>query len=117
MTTKFLADENLKRALLQALIRCSNSTIDIVRAQQVGLSGVSDPEIIAWAATEGRVILTRDFRTVPKFAYERLMAGLLMAGIIVIDHSSASIGRIVEDILLLAEFPEECEGQVRYVPF
>jgi hypothetical protein len=28
----------------------------------------------------------------------------------------AAIGRAIEDILLLAEFEEECEGQIRYIP-
>ncbi|MBM0743931.1 hypothetical protein JOY44_20285 [Phormidium sp. CLA17] len=29
---------------------------------------MGDPEILDWAAKEKRVLLTRDFRTVPKFA-------------------------------------------------
>ncbi len=116
MTAKLLVDENLMRKVVQGILR-RNSKIDILRVQQVGLSGMGDPEILEWAAKEGRVLLTRDFKTVPKFAYERLIAGLPMAGVIAIDNSQASMGQIIEDIVMLAEFEEDCAGQVHYIPF
>lgn len=115
MAAKLLVDENLMRKIVQGILR-RNSEIDILRVQQVGLSGVGDPEILEWAAKEGRVLLTRDFKTVPKFAYERLVAGLPMAGVIAINNSQSSIGQIIEDILMLAEFEEDCVGQIQYVP-
>jgi predicted nuclease of predicted toxin-antitoxin system len=40
--------------------RCPD--IDIGRAQDVGLGGKTDPEVLAWAAAESRVILTHDVR-------------------------------------------------------
>ncbi len=115
MAAKFLVDENLMRKVVQGILR-RNSKIDILQVQQVGLSGVGDPEILEWAAKEGRVLLTRDFKTVPKFAYERLGDGLPMAGVIAINNSQSSIGQIIEDILMLAEFEEDCVGQIQYVP-
>lgn len=115
MAAKFLVDENLMRRVVQGILR-RNPEIDILRVQQVGLSGIGDPKILEWAAQEGRVVLTRDFKTVPKFAYERLAAGLPMAGVIAIDNSKALMGQIIEDILILAEFEADCIGQIRYVP-
>lgn len=116
MAAKFLVDENLMRKVVQGILR-RNSEIDILRVQQVGLSGVGDPEILEWAAQEERVLLTRDFKTVPRFAYERLVAGLPMAGVIAINNSQASMGQIIEDIVVLSEFEEDCVGQIHYIPF
>ena len=45
--------------------------VDIVRVQDVGLAGSPDPAILAWAASEGRVLLTHDRETVPGFAYDQ----------------------------------------------
>ncbi len=45
---RFLADENFNNAILRGLLR-RKPDIDIVRVQDVGLSGASDPEILAWA--------------------------------------------------------------------
>jgi len=116
VAAKFLVDENLMRKVVQGILR-RNSEIDILRVQQVGLSGVGDPEILEWAAQEERVLLTRDFKTVPRFAYERLVAGLPMAGVIAINNSQASMGQIIEDIVVLSEFEEDCVGQIHYIPF
>jgi len=116
VAAKFLVDENLMRKVVQGILR-RNSEIDILRVQQVGLSGVGDPEILEWAAQEERVLLTRDFKTVPRFAYERLVAGLPMAGVIAINNSQASMGQIIEDIVALSEFEEDCVGQIHYIPF
>jgi predicted nuclease of predicted toxin-antitoxin system len=46
---KFLADENLDNTILRGLLR-RRSEIDIVRVQDVGLSGADDPTVLEWAA-------------------------------------------------------------------
>lgn len=114
MPVKFLADENFKSAIFQGLRR-QQPEIDIVRVQDIGLSGVDDPTVLQWAAQSGRVLLTHDVNTITKYAYERLSVGLPMSGVIEVKQN-ASIGRVVEDILLLSEFEDECQGQIRYIP-
>jgi predicted nuclease of predicted toxin-antitoxin system len=46
--------------------------IDLVRVQDVGLSGEDDPTILSWAASENRILLTHDVATITRFAYERI---------------------------------------------
>jgi hypothetical protein len=41
----------------------------------MGLSGTEDPALLEWAAGAGRILLTHDRRTVPRFASDRLAAG------------------------------------------
>ena len=48
---RFLADENFNNAILRGLLR-RKPDIDIVRVQDVGLSGASDPEI--WLGQRGK---------------------------------------------------------------
>lgn len=55
-------------------------TIDIVRAQDVDLAGVSDPMLLAWAAEEHRILLTHDISTMPGFVCARVAARLRIPG-------------------------------------
>ena len=114
MPVKFVADENFKAAIVRGLLR-QQPELDVVRVQDVGLRGVDDPAILEWTAHEERVLLTHDIKTITKYAYERLAAGLPMSGVVEV-RQDAPIGQVVEDILLLAEFEDECWGQIRYIP-
>jgi predicted nuclease of predicted toxin-antitoxin system len=111
---KFVADENFKAAIVRGLLR-QQPEFGIVRIQDVGLSGADDPTVLEWAAQRKRVLLTHDVQTITKYAYERLVEGLPMPGVIEV-RQDAPIGQVIEDILLLSEFEDECEGQIHYVP-
>ncbi|MEG4913169.1 DUF5615 family PIN-like protein [Microcoleus sp. B13-B4] len=45
--------------------------LDIVRVQDVGLIHTDDPDILEWAANEGRILLTPDVATITMYAYEQ----------------------------------------------
>lgn len=113
---RFAADENFNNAILRGLIR-RNPDLDIVRVQDVGLSGVDDPEILEWSAQEGRILLTHDVSTITRYAYDRIRAKQPMSGVFEVGRN-VSIGEAIEDILLIAEcsVKDEWEGQVRYLP-
>lgn len=113
---KFLADENFDNTIVRGLLR-RNANIDIVRVQDVGLSGEDDPTILAWAAQENRVLLAHDVATITRYAYERITQGQPMPGVIEIGLD-APIGRVIEDIILVLEcsLDGELEGQVQYLP-
>lgn len=59
---KLLADENFHRAITRGLLR-QQPGIDLVRVQDVGLASADDPAVLAWAATENRLMLTLDAET------------------------------------------------------
>jgi hypothetical protein len=111
---KFVADENFKSAIVRGLLR-QQPELDIVRLQDIGLSGIDDPTLLDWAAQEQRVLLTHDVRTITKYACERITAGRLMAGVIEVKQD-ASIGQVIDDVLLLSEFEDECQGKILYIP-
>ena len=80
MKVRFLADENVDVDVVLGLKRRVDD-VDIVRVQDVGLRTQDDPAILQWAADEGRVLVSHDLRTVPDFAFERVLAGLGMPGV------------------------------------
>jgi predicted nuclease of predicted toxin-antitoxin system len=112
----FLTDVNFNGRALRALLRAI-PTLDVVRAQDVGLDGADDPTVLEWAAQNGRVLLTHDEKTMPGHAYQRLTAGQRMAGVVIVAVPIG--GRVVADLILMIECSQddEWENQVRYVPF
>ena len=113
---RLAADENLISDIVRGLLR-RNPEIDIVRIQDVGLLGVDDPQVLAWAAAERRILVTHDGRTVPRYANQCVEAGLPMSGVFIVPQS-LSIGQAIENLLLLCECSSgaEWEGLVYYLP-
>jgi len=113
---RLAADENFNADILRGLLR-RKPELDIVRVQDVGLSGADDRAVLEWAAEEGRVLLTHDVSTLTRYAYERVEAGNPMPGVFEVSRS-VPIGVAIEDILLIAEcsLEGEWEGQIRYLP-
>ncbi|RFP63044.1 MAG: hypothetical protein BJG00_001725 [Limnothrix sp. CACIAM 69d] len=113
---KFLADENFNNQIVRGILR-RNPTVDIERIQDVGLSGVDDPTVLAWAAEVDRVTLTHDVSTMAGFAYDRVKAGLKMPGLVEVSRRVA-VSVAIDDILLLEEcaLEEELEGRVYFLP-
>jgi len=109
-------DENFNNDIVRGLLR-RNPNLNIIRAQDVGLSGAADPAILEWAAREGRVLLTHDVSTMTHHAYERIRAGKPMPGVFEVSRS-LPISTVIDDILLLVECSREgeWEGEVRYLP-
>lgn len=113
---RLAADENFNNDLLRGLLR-RHPSADVVRLQDAGLSGAPDPMVLDWAARQGRVLLTHDVRTLPGHAYERIVAGLPMPGVVVASRGTAS-SQILDDLSLLVQLSRdgEWEGQVLYLP-
>jgi hypothetical protein len=113
---RLAADENFNADIVRGLLR-RLPDLDIVRVQDVGLSGADDPAVLEWAATEGRVVVTHDISTLASHAFERSAAGRRMPGVFAV-RSQGPIGSTIEDLLLLAEcsLEGEWEGQVRFLP-
>jgi len=88
-----------------------------VRVQDVDLSGADDPTVLAWAAQEGRIVLTHDVATMTTFAYQRIQTRLSMPGLFEVSRR-VPIGLVIEEIILIAEcsLDGEWEGQVRFLP-
>ncbi|HEY7156263.1 MAG TPA: DUF5615 family PIN-like protein [Gemmataceae bacterium] len=111
-------DADFRGLLYRALLR-KLPELDIVRAQDVGLRTAPDPDILAWAASEGRILLTHDQETMTNFAYERVRTGLPMPGVFLVPNQKVRAGLLVETIRMITvcSSPEEWENQVAFLPF
>ncbi len=112
---KFLSDEDLDRTILRALIR-RYPEIDVLRVQDVGLRTASDDAILSWSAENDRLVLSHDVSTMTRSAYQRVIHGDGMPGLIIVSREAA-IKDIIHAIALLAfaSVNGEWEGQVLYV--
>lgn len=113
---KILTDENFDRRLLDGLLD-QVPGLDIVRVQDVGLSGADDPTILRWASVEERVLLTHDLRTIPFHMADCMTAGITVKGVVVAPRS-LDIGETLDDLLIIAQcsLPEDWENSIRILP-
>jgi hypothetical protein len=110
------ADESLHGHIVRGLRRREPS-IDLVSIEEAGLGGSTDPEVLEWAATEGRILVSQDENTMIGYAWDRVKAGQPMPGLIV-RGKGVSIRRAIDD-LLLATFCgdlEDFKDQVKHLP-
>jgi predicted nuclease of predicted toxin-antitoxin system len=115
---RLASDADVHGGIIRGLRR-RHPEIDLVRAHDVLPEGAPDPEVLAWAAAEDRVLITNDRNTIVSFAYQRVAAGQLMPGLIATTNEQ-SIGSAIDDILLIAEYmpADELRGQlVVFLPF
>jgi predicted nuclease of predicted toxin-antitoxin system len=115
---RLASDADVHGDIIRGLRRRVPET-DLVRAQDALPEGARDPEILAWAAAENRVLITNDRNTMVGFANQRVAAGEVMPGLIVTTNDQA-IGSAIDDILLVVEYmpEEEIRNQiVIFLPF
>src|SRR3990172_8291783 len=96
------ADENFNNDIVRGLTR-RQPGLDIVRVQDFGFSGAEDATVLEWCAHERRILLTHDASTITHHAYERVRTGKSMPGVFEVGLD-LPIGRVIEDILLIAEY-------------
>jgi hypothetical protein len=113
---RLAADENFNNDIVRGLLRRKRD-LDIIRVQDVALSGADDAALLEWAANEGRVLVTHDAATITRHAYERVRAARAMPGVFEVSPS-LPLGGVIDDLLLIVEcsLEGEWEGQVRYLP-
>ena len=69
MKIKFIADEDLRRAIVLG-VRRREPGISFLQSFQVGAVGQNDLAVLRIAAEEGRVLVSHDVRTMPQHFYE-----------------------------------------------
>lgn len=113
---QFAADENFNGTLLGQL-RHRLPDLDVIRVQDTPMYQSADPDLLAWAARENRILLTHDYRTIPGFAFMRVREELPMPGVILV-REVVSMGILLDELelLIVAGKPEDFENTVKYIP-
>lgn len=112
---RFQADADLNQVILLTTIR-REPTIDFQTAQAIGLTGLHDKEVLAIAAKEGRMLVSHDRKTMPKYFYE-FIATQTSPGLIIIPQYLLTTCD-AEDLILIwsASEPEEWINQICFLP-
>jgi hypothetical protein len=95
---RFQADEDFNQTIVLAIIR-REPAIDFQTAPQAGLKGRQDPEVLAFSAKTGRVLVTHDAKTMPGH-FAKLIQESTSPGVLLIPQH-LPIADAVEEVILL----------------
>lgn len=113
---RYLLDENCNARILRGLRRRAPQ-LNILTVHEAGLRGDPDAEILEFAATEQRVVVSHDVRTMTVHAKARLLATKPMSGLILV-YQDYPVGQAIDDLVLIAEVStvEEWQGKIIFIP-
>lgn len=122
MPLPFLIDENMRRRLASAITRHNQRGLLIIDFVQVGDSddlplGTPDRDILEWAASEGRVLVSSDRATLVAELTRRLAAGGTSPGIFLL-RPGHTLAEVVEFLALSAHasLPNELRDRAVFIP-
>ena len=98
MKLRFQADNDLDQRIVVATRRL-DPAVDFQTAAALGLHHVPDPEVLALAAGEGRVLVSHDRRTLPGH-FRQYTSSHTCPGLIIVSQKLA-VGRAAELLQLL----------------
>jgi hypothetical protein len=112
---QYLADENLRRAVVLG-VRRREPTISFAEAFEVEASGKDDLAVLRIAVTEGRVLVSYDVRTMPRF-FDEFIRLQRSPGLVLIPQRLAMKIAIEELVLLwIASEAHEWENRICFLP-
>ena len=115
MNLRFQADADLNPAIGRGLRRREPS-IDFRASSGVIPDGTSDSEVLRIAAASGRVLVSRDVRTMPE-RFKQFIQAQESPGLLLV-HSQRPIGSVIEGLLLVwtTWTEEDLRNSARWLP-
>jgi hypothetical protein len=113
---RFLADACLHDAIVTGCLR-REPAIDFLSAHEVTLEGVADPEVLAFATRENRILVTSDLRTMPRHFGNFLEANGECTGVFLVKQR-ASLAEVIEALVLIwsASDADEWKNRIVEIP-
>ena len=100
MRPRFQADADFNEEIVSALLR-NHPDMDFQTAQEAGIRGLPDPEVLARTADDRRILITHDRRTMPThfavFIQQRESPG------VIIISQRVSVRRAMDELALVWE--------------
>lgn len=115
MKIRFQADVDLNQIIVKAIIR-QQPSLDFQTAQAANLNSLTDLQVLAVAASTGRVLVTHDSKTMPIY-FAEFIVNEHSSGVVVVPQK-LSIGAIVDDLILIwsASEAEEWIDRIQILP-
>ena|SRR5437667_193502 len=98
MKPLFQADANLNEDIVTAVLRREPS-IDFQTAVDANLRGVPDPDVLALAAQEGRILVTHDRKTMPHH-FAAFILNSQCPGVLIISQD-LPVAEATEELILI----------------
>ena len=116
MKVRFLGDADLNKTIVSGVLRREPS-IDFLTAHAAGLRRMKDPEVLALAAEQKRVLVSHDVGTMPVHFRAFKSAGKHSAGVFLVPQS-LDVGSAIDEVLLiwLASEASEWEDRLEWLP-
>jgi len=115
MRIRFQADADLTEINLNMLLRRAPE-IDFQTAYTARLEGLPDPEVLAIASAEGRILVSHDQSTMPDH-FARFVRTRECPGVFIVPQH-LSLSAAVDELLLIwfASEPDEWVNRICYLP-
>jgi hypothetical protein len=113
---RFLADASLHDAIVTGCLR-REPAMDFLSAHEARLEGLPDPEVLAFATRQDRILVTSDLRTMPRHFGTFLEANGQCAGVFLVKQR-APLAEVIEALVLVwsASDPDEWKNRVVEIP-
>jgi hypothetical protein len=95
LSIRFQADNDLKRIIVDATLR-REPRIDFQTAQAGRLDGLDDEAVLRQAASQSRILVSHDKRTMPKTLASMVASGGASPGVLLVIPQNAPVRDIVE---------------------
>jgi len=104
MKVTYQADNDLRRAIVRGAVR-REPRMNFRSAQAARLDAIPDPVVLAFAADEGRILVSHDFETMPRHfrQFTQRSPGVLLV------RQDLPVGEAIETLLLIWEASEADE--------
>jgi GAF domain-containing protein len=123
MALRFQLDENLRGGgLWQAILQHNARGVDVLDVVRVGdppdlPTGSTDPALLSWAEREGRILVTRDSQTMPRYLADHLQAGHHSPGVLLVRRR-CPLPQVLGELVLHAHAgnPVDYQDRIAYIP-
>ncbi|MBE9125850.1 MULTISPECIES: DUF5615 family PIN-like protein [unclassified Coleofasciculus] len=111
----FQADADLNQAIVTGILR-REPTIDFKTSNGSNLSGLSDLEVLNLSTEEGRVLVSHDQRTMPRYFTEFLVTQSSSGVIIVLK--SLPVSEVINNLIKIWQTSEaeDWVNRIAYLP-
>jgi hypothetical protein len=100
LSIRFQADNDLKRIIVDATLR-REPRIDFQTAQAARLDDLGDEAVLHFAASQSRILVSHDKRTMPKALASFVASGGTSLGVLLVIPQNAPIRDVVEVLILI----------------
>jgi len=113
---RFLADADLNEGIVAGCLR-REPEMDFLSANEADLEGVPDPEVLALAAGQDRILVSHDFQTMPRHFGDFLDAGNSSPGVLLVSQR-LPVGDAIEELVLIwaASDADEWQNRILRIP-